>query len=79
MPDSTNAAAVRKRFEALYGQEATKEALADKITTVLQAGRASAYRWLDEGFPIHVVQRIDLLERLDRKQWPDWAHYPAQK
>ena len=77
MPNSSNAAAIQRRFEALYGKDATKEAFADKIVTVFQAGRASAYRWLDEGFPTHVVQRIDLLERLDRQKWPDWAHYPA--
>jgi hypothetical protein len=79
MPDSSNAAAIRQRFEALYGKETTKEALAEKITAVFQAGRASAYRWLDEGFPVHVVQRIDLLERLERQKWPDWAHYPVQE
>ncbi len=72
MRDENNAPAIRTRFETLFGEH-EQAVLVQKIAAVTGRRRTAVYSWLDEGFPVHAVQTLDLLERLPHGSWPDWA------
>lgn len=73
--ENSNAIAIRKRFEKLLGKKTSKDEIAHVIADLVPAGFSSAKRWLNKGFPAHVVRTLDLLERVPRAELPNWAIY----
>ena len=64
-----DAAQIRKRFEALFGDEK----LAEKLAMLTGTNRATVFRWYERGFPEMAILTLELLERCPADEWPERA------